>query len=82
MSQPELQHQYHIQKGLLENEFPKFIYNYGRDHLITKYVGTYASDKINSYIPFAAELRRRHIICLLCLLIPIEETKTGRIGLV
>ena len=60
MSQPELQRQYHIQLGLLENKFPRFIYNYDRDHLITEYVGTYALDEINSYILFAAELCRRH----------------------
>ena len=48
------------QKGVLENEFPKFIYNYGGDHLITEYIGTYASDEINSYIPLAGKLHRRH----------------------
>ena len=49
-----------LPSGILENEFTKFIYNYGGDHMINEYVGTYASNEINSYIAFAAEIRRRN----------------------
>ena len=46
--------------GILGNEFTKFIYNYGGDHMINEYVGVYASNEIDSFIPLAAEIRRRN----------------------
>ena len=30
--------QQQLPSGMIETEFPKFIYNYGGDHMITEYV--------------------------------------------
>ena len=46
--------------GILGNEFTKFIYNHGGDHMINEFVGVYASNEIDSFIPLAAEIRRRN----------------------
>ena len=49
-----------LPSGMVETEFPKNIYNYSGDHMITEYVNSYASNEINSYIMFAMQLRRRN----------------------
>ena len=51
-----------VPAGILKNEFTKFIYNYGGDHTINKYVGTYALNEINAYVAFAAQIRRKKLL--------------------
>ena len=45
--------------GMLETEFPKFIYAYGGDHMIQEYVDTFAANELNAFIVLAQKIRRK-----------------------
>ena len=49
--------------GMLETEFPKFIYAHGGDHMIQEYIDTFAANELNAFIVLAQKIgRKKHFL--------------------